>query len=315
MNKFFRIINIVVVSLFFAILIDFSLGQVLNNNQKEVLKSRDHVPYFGYTNIGLMENKQYFDDVDFFKNAGKDDVKVALFGGSTGQPLSEEYFSKKLSEKLHKKVTVKNFSAAAQIHRQHMHALLELLPKYNPDIVIFYGGFNDLWIGTWADPRPSYPYNFFYFEEVPTVKKFLYENSAICTLLQEKFNLLFFKNDFWKDCDAGSDDWQKKDAEKYLETLDLSKKVTETFTSKYYGNTKFIAFYQPFRNTEGTFVQAHNAVREKIKNLDYVYDIHNAYDGMNDIYEDICHVKENSGANEHIIDVMSDITAKKFPIK
>lgn len=56
-------------------------------------------------------------------------------------------------------------------------------------------------------------------------------------------------------------------------------------------------------------------VREKIKNLGYVYDIHNAYYGMNDIYEDICHVKENSGANEHIIDVMSDITAKKFPIK
>ena len=56
-------------------------------------------------------------------------------------------------------------------------------------------------------------------------------------------------------------------------------------------------------------------VQEKIKGLDYVYDLHNAFDGMGDVYTDICHVKEDSGANEYIIDLMSDITAKKFPLK
>lgn len=140
MKKVLKFLNIFIVSLFFIVLVDFLLGQFLNNEQKAVLNSREHVPYFGYMNLGLMENKQYFDDVNFFKDAEKDDVKVAIFGGSTGQPLSEQYFSNKLSEKLHKKVTVKNFSAAAQIHRQHLHAILELLPKYNPDIVFFMVG-------------------------------------------------------------------------------------------------------------------------------------------------------------------------------
>lgn len=315
MKKVLKILNIFIVSLFFIVLVDFVLGQFLNNEQKAVLNSREQVPYFGYMNLGLMENKQYFDDVDFFKNAGKDDVKVALFGGSTGQPLSEQYFSDKLSEKLHKKVTVKNFSAAAQIHRQHLHALLELLPKYNPDIVIFYGGFNDLWIGTWGDPRPGYPYNFYYIGEIPTATRFFVENSAFCILLQEKFNLFFSKYDFWRNVGVCSDHWQEKDAYKYLETIDLSKKVAETFSSRYYGKTRFIAFYQPFQDIDPNFEKAHKEVREKIKGLDYVYDIHNAYDGMKDIYVDICHVKDDSGANEHIIDVMSDITAKKFPIK
>ena len=314
MKKILKILNIFIVSLFFIVLVDFLLGQFLNNEQKAVLNSREHVPYFGYMNLGLMENKQYFDDVNFFKDAEKDDVKVAIFGGSTGQPLSEQYFSDKLSEKLHKKVTVKNFSAAAQIHRQHLHAILELLPKYNPDIVIFYGGFNDLWVGTWADPRPGYPYNFYYVREVPTATKFFVENSAICILLQEKFNLFFSPQKFWKSVFVCTDEWQKIDADKYIETLGLAKKVTETFESKYYGKTRFVAFYQPFQDTD-YFEKAQKMVQEKIKGLDYVYDLHNAFDGMGDVYTDICHVKEDSGANEHIIDLMSDITAKKFPLK
>ncbi len=315
MKCFLRILNIIIVSLFFIVLIDFSFGQIFNNEKKSVLTSRNHVPYFEYVDSSLMEDGQYFDEVNFFKDAEKDDVKVAIFGGSTGQPLSEDYFSKKLSEKLHKKVTVRNFSAAAQIHRQHLHAILELLPKYNPDIVIFYGGFNDLWVGTWADPRPGYPYNFYYVGEVPIATKFFVENSAICMLLQEKFNLFFSPKKFWKSVFVCSDDWQKIDADKYIETLGLAKKVTETFESKYYGKTRFVAFYQPFQDTDLNFEKAQKMVQEKIKGLDYVYDIHNAFDGMGDIYTDICHVKEDSGANEHIIDLMSDITAKKFPIK
>ena len=221
---------------------------------------------------------------------------------------------KPVIEKLHKKVTVKNFSAAAQIHRQHLHAILELLPKYNPDIVIFYGGFNDLWVGTWADPRPGYPYNFYYVREVPTATKFFVENSAICMLLQEKFNLFFSPQKFWKSVFVCTDEWQKIDADKYIETLGLAKKVTETFESKYYGKTRFVAFYQPFQDAD-YFEKAQKMVQEKIKGLDYVYDLHNAFDGMGDVYTDICHVKEDSGANEHIIDLMSDITAKKFPLK
>lgn len=103
MKKILKILNIFIVSLFFIVLVDFLLGQFLNNEQKAVLNSREHVPYFGYMNLGLMENKQYFDDVNFFKDAEKDDVKVAIFGGSTGQPLSEQYFSDKLSENCIKK--------------------------------------------------------------------------------------------------------------------------------------------------------------------------------------------------------------------
>ena len=44
MKKVLKILNIFIVSLFFIVLVDFLLGQFLNNEQKAVLNSREHVP-------------------------------------------------------------------------------------------------------------------------------------------------------------------------------------------------------------------------------------------------------------------------------
>lgn len=321
-----KILDIIVYSLFLFILFDFFffrfvLGFGMINKDRWGFNTtfRQPEPYVDYILSGLMEDKTSYDKVDFFKNAGKDDIKVAFFGGSTGMPISEEYFSERLTKLFGKKVYVKNFSCASAQHRQHMHMVLELLPKYNPDIVVFYGGANEGPQNLIYDPRPGYPYNFYYKGETPTLKKFLIEYSALASSIEQRDGTITNYSKLKEEYQPGSEEWSDAIVEKYFDTLYLAKKTTETLNSKKYGHTKFIAFLQPLNIGEiPEYKDTHDKIRNKIKTTDYIFDIHNSFDNFDQkIWEDYCHVgyDENNEPNRHIVDVMSDIIAKKFPLK
>ncbi len=273
--------------------------------------------YTGFVSDVIMENQNSYDKVNFFKS-GNTTLKIAFFGGSTGEQLNEEYLNKKFKEYFKQDVELRNLSCTSSNHRQHLHMILEILPKYNPDIIVFYGGVNELTQPLWYDPRPGYPYNFYYKAETSPLKQFLIENSAlISTLEYRKRNITHFTK-LVKEYKPNSEEWWNDIIYKYFETLDLANKVAGTLNSNFYGKTKFIAFYQPYNmNFLDEYENVmNNKVRQRIKNYNYIVDIYNEFDDFKpDIWVDYCHVKKESGANEHIIDVMAKITADRFSNK
>jgi hypothetical protein len=115
-------------------------------------------------------------------SAGPDDFIIAFFGGSTGymgDPPIARVVESELNKILHVKVFVANYSVVSSNHRQHLHAMIEYLPKFKPDLVVFYGGYNETISYAYYDPRPGYPYNFFYREETSPLTKLLIQNSAL----------------------------------------------------------------------------------------------------------------------------------------
>ena len=57
--------------------------------------------------------------------------------------------------------------------------VIEYLPDFKPDLIIFYGGFNETIQNAVFDPRPGFPYNFFYRSGTGPLSKLLLQNSAI----------------------------------------------------------------------------------------------------------------------------------------
>ena len=322
-----KIINYILYLFVFIIVLDFFIFRMIfgfgippldrygyNNN------FRQPMPYVNFACQGLLEGKTSYDKTKFFKTDKKDAIKVAFFGGSTGMPISEEYFAERLSQLFNKKnVIVKNFSCASLHHRHHLHMILEFLPKYNPDIVIFYGGANEGAQHILYDPRPGYPYNFYYRGETSTLRKFLIEYSAIFSTIEDRYGTITNYRNLNEEYKPGSEEWSKDIVYKYFETLELAKNITETLNSNNYGHTKFIAFYQPYKEDEVPEIKfVHKMITDGIKEKDYIFDIHSAYDKFDDsIWDDFCHVgyDENSEPNKHIVDVMAETVAKKFPIK
>ncbi len=253
---------------------------------------------------------------DFFDKASKNDIKIAFLGGSTGywgEPPIANLLEEELSKRLNKKVFVANMSVVSSNHRQHMHFILEYLPKFNPDIVIFYGGYNETVQNYVYDPRPGYPFNFYYRNELPTYKKILVEYSALFGTLEYKYNLISNLNKLREQENIYSDTWKNKVVENYFQTLELSKKVTETIDSNYFGKTKFYAFYQPYR-VPAEFMKMDNKIKEKAKETDYLYDVSDTYKPLGEkIWGDEVHVTQE--ANEVMAKKIADILEKKLKEK
>ena len=265
-------------------------------------------PYVLFVHKNVMKETS-FDKNNYFKGAEKNTIKVAFFGGSTGVPISSEKFSKVLTKKLKRDVIVENFSCYSANHRQHLHLMLEVLPKYNPDIIIFYGGFNETILNGWFDPRPGYPYSYFYRGELSTIKKFLIEYSALIGAIEFKQQRLTGLRKLQDEYKPFSEEWNEEIKNKYFETMKLANNVSKTFTSDNFNEPKFYGFYQPYQaKLFPEFYNTHLKIRNQIKTVDYIYDLHDEYNDLGpSIWEDNCHVSDTSGANERIIDVMSDI--------
>jgi len=86
-------------------------------------------------------------------------------------------------------VFMANYSVVSSHHRQHLHGIIEYLPPFEPDVVIFYGGYNETLQSAYYDPRPGYPYNYFYRSETKPFFKLLLENSGIIGEIDIKLKL------------------------------------------------------------------------------------------------------------------------------
>ncbi len=253
-----------------------------------------------------------FDKTVFWKNNDENVIKVAFFGGSTGMPVSETLFSKRLSELFGQTVEVVNFSCYSSNHTQHLHMILEILHHSTPDIVVFYGGYNETMSQGFYDPRPGYPYSYYYRGELSTIKKLLIENSALIGALEWKYHKITSLSKLREEYKPFSQEWNKSVEDKYFSNLELARRVTESLPSKKYGNTKFIAFYQPYRDEiYPEFSETHNNIRERIKNVSYIVDVHDYYNQFGtSIYFDDCHVDLQT--TNMLVLKLSEEIAKKF---
>jgi hypothetical protein len=228
-----------------------------------------------------------------------DALRIAFFGGSTGyrgNPPIAPLLQDKLSKRLQRRTAVANFSVVSSNHRQHLHNLLESRSIFEPDIVIFYGGYNETLGSGFNDPRPGYPYNFFYREETSPLVKLLLRHSAFFGLLDQALlpwglsltPLARLRNEY----KPFSFEWNQAIVDNYIETLTLANAVQTALPSRRCGAGKFIAFYQPFQVID-SFKEAHQRLRDEFARLSFAVDVSDAYDSLGpSIFVDRAHVQQ-----------------------
>ena len=245
--------------------------------------------------------------------ASECDLKIAFFAGSTGyngNPPIPVLLEKKLKEKLGSNVFLGNYSMLSANHRQHLHAMIEYIQGLETDIVIFYGGFNETLQSAYFDPRPGYPYNFFYRGETSPFIKVLMENSALFGELDQRTGIFTGLNKLQEQYQPFSREWNTNITDHYFETLKSARELSGILPSSYFDAPVFIAFYQPYQIPK-EFKQAHKSITQRLDTVDYIHDVSSLYDKFGQkVYTDMVHVLQY--AREAMAARMADEIAKKM---
>lgn len=247
------------------------------------------------------------------QQADADSLTIVVFGGSTayaGEPPIATNLGRRLAALTGAKIFVANYAVVSSNHRQHLHAMLEYLVEPTPDIVVFYGGFNETIQSAEYDPRPGYPYNYFYRAETAPALQVLVRYSAILGEIDKRYGWFTGIGRLRAREQPLSPQWNRRIVAKYFETLALARRLAASMPSAHCGKTGFAAFYQPFQVPD-KFRDAHAEIRRRIAELPYVFDVSNAYDGLaTDPYRDIVHVSQE--ARNLMADKIAGILAREL---
>ena len=239
------------------------------------------------------------------------DLRIAFFGGSTGykgNPPISTVIEEELSALTGLSLAVSNYSVVSSNHRQHLHGILEYLPNSYPDLIVFYGGYNETVAPGTFDPRPGYPYNHFYRGEAGPMTKLLMENSAIAGELDKRFGWFTDLRTLRSKYQPFSEPWNEQIVEKYLETLELAHLVTGILRARHIDKPRFLAFYQPF-SVPASFQDVHDEIRHRLAQTVYAMDVSMVYDDIEPSpYTDSVHV--NQAARERMGKHLAALIAK-----
>jgi hypothetical protein len=289
---------LLVIVVFDVLILNKSFGLGYPRHYEEENIQRYPAPYVAFTGKPSVadHNELGFRGPSFIKSEPSD-LRIAFFGGSTGyngKPPIAKIIENKLKDLLNKSVFVANYSVVSSNHRQHLHGMIEFLTQFKPDIVIFYGGYNETIQSAYYDPRPGYPYNYFYRSETSPFFKLLLENSAIIGEVDKRIGVFTGINALRKKQKPLTDDWNKRIANKYLETLMIANNIAGTLESKHFGETRFLAFYQPYQVPD-KFIFTHNDIKKRINFMKNTFDVSSEYDALGKtIYRDIVHVNQQA---------------------
>ena len=322
MGKLGKIISYVKYAVFLTVVFAVSDVVILNHlfgygyprDYKEENLFRYPAPYVTFTGRpNSLDHNEFGFRGKSLKDAKPDDFKVAFFGGSTGyygDPPIAETVENELSKILGSGVFVANYSVVSSNHRQHLHGIIENFSQLKPDLIIFYGGYNETVSNGIYDPRPGYPYNFFYRAETSPAKKLVMENSAVLGELDKLLGLLSGISRLRDEQQPFSDDWNNRIVDKYFETLDLALDVSGTIESSKCGNTRFIAFYQPYV-VPNNFRDPHENIRRRLDHREYGFDVSSEFEvfGLG-IFSDPVHVQQE--ASNRMGERIAQIVAEAF---
>ena len=256
-------------------------------------------------------------NADSFDSAQESKYIIAFFGGSTGflgSPSIAGALKEKLVDKGFKNgnIFVSNFSVISSNHNQHLHMIVKYLINKNVDLVIFYGGYNETIQTAYYDPRPGYPYNYFYTYNTSHIKKMIIENSFIISTLFNNIGIhkiLLEQNKLELGEIVFSENWNKKIIDNYFNTLHKANILIKSSGGSFNKKAKFLAIYQPYQVPD-EFQQAHGKIKSKIENTDYIYDLSGNYDNIKNPYTDIVHVTQE--ARDHMAQSISNIILNEY---
>lgn len=240
------------------------------------------------------------------KPKSADPLKIAFFGGSTGylgNPNIAQIIEEDLERKTGRSVLVKNFSVVSSNHRQHLHNILESRSQFEPDIIVFYGGYNETGQTAYYDPRPNYPYSYFFRADTSPLIQWLLNQSPTFFLIDfvgKRFRFWDFTglDQLRKSEDVFSKAWSQKVVRAYFDTVALSKSVTEGFSSNHCGGSaQFIFFYQPYI-VPNQLESVNSEIISQLSSIKYGVDLSSIFDAKvkNSYFEDIVHVTPEGNA-------------------
>ena len=308
-NYYLRIkkINFIFIFLFFFISADIFCSIVFNYGKEDEMFRRYPSPYDMFR--GKPNQKFKFINNSFgFRGDEIKDIKdkkltIGFFGGSTGyngRPPIIDIISDLLKKDgiLNR---VYNFSSTSSNHSQHLHRLIEFM-EYPFDIIIFYGGGNETEGYYYYDPRPNYPYNFYYKNELNNFSKIILENSFFFYELDKLTGWISRRNILQKEKNDNFELWSQKILENYFSVLIKAQNITyNSLKPNICSKSNFFAFFQPLNptNKEVFFMQEKIIKSELKNNINNFYDLSLIKDKLN--FTDTIHVTDSSNffvANE-----------------
>lgn len=228
-------------------------------------------------------------------------LKISFFGGSTGyngEPPIATMIESMLNENGVIRAQVANFSVVSSNHRQHLHNIIESRSLFRPDIVIFYGGYNEVVSPAYYDPRPGFPYNYFFREETTSLNQMLMLHSPSIYLLDG----LLARNGIdgltplvrlRREQMVFSEQWEEEVMAKYFDTVELARAVTSSFESDRCGRSIFLFFYQPFK-VPSELKNMHEAIKLRLDGYSYGFDISGTFGvGDMDVFTDSVHITQS----------------------
>lgn len=146
-----------------------------------------------------------------------------------------------------------NYGVVSSVTNMDLARLVYEISAYSPDLVIFYGGGNDIFTPYSSDPRPGYPFNFIAYENNPY---FLNGNYDLIPLILYKSNFLRYSfNSYFLESFAdlsssrqkvnyNSIEWKDKIASEYMGALSKANKIASAFNANFVGVFQPISYYK-----------------------------------------------------------------------
>ena len=180
------------------------------------------------------------------------EFRIFILGGSTvfnGDPPLPQLVERLFHKEGHTCVSVFNFGVVASNANMELARVMYEVSNFQPDLIVFYNGVNDMATPFYVDPRPGYHTNFFvyprnpYFKpakDYPGLTLLAYNSNLFRLLLARQFsNRLANFEKLRQEAGYNTDAWRDEIAESYLSTLQKTQAVSKAF------GAEFITIFQP----------------------------------------------------------------------
>ena len=222
--------------------------------------SRKPKPYvmFGGTENGTLPSGVNLNSLGYRGKAPSEskepgEYRVFMLGGSTvvnGNPTIPELLEQEFRQNGFHSVNVYNFGVVASVSSMELSRILSEISDFQPDLIVMYNGYNDIFIPYYFDPRPGYPFNFVAYESnpllesdirsYPTISLFLYGSNILRYAFPEYFVKGFVDLEQVRDAVGyKSAGWKNEIAGVYARNLSKANALSNTF------DAEFVAFFQP----------------------------------------------------------------------
>ena len=266
----------------------------------------------------------------------KGEFRIFVLGGSTvriGTPAIPRLLEEKFSSLGQSHVKVFNLGVIGSQSNMELARIVYEVADLKPDLIINYGGGNNIYGPLTQDPRPGYPQDFIVYQNNP-IYQYNADNFPVFYVLIKKSRFLSLLNGYLRFTEpnfnldqireiAGwrTPGWENQIAASYMESLIKSQKIARAF------GADFIAIFQPVKGfyEEAQFesfelreysLRMRKRVQEEIasaieKEKLNIIDLSSAFEstGHNGIFSDWIHL--NQAGNEIIADSIYKIIKEK----